>query len=77
MTYFSFSLEEFAREILDVISVLEDLKSFKEGRKKRNWWWILFWQHGISLLVPDIFAFATYSVLILDFPSPFNSPFSI
>jgi len=47
MTYFSFSLEEFAREILDVISVLEDLKQH-QATPGRNWWWILFWRYGTT-----------------------------
>jgi len=47
MTYFSFSLEEFAREILDVISVLEELKQH-QATPGRNWWWILFWRHGTT-----------------------------
>ena len=36
MTYFSFSLEEFAREILDVIDVLNDLKEYKQTPHNEN-----------------------------------------
>lgn len=54
MTYFSFSLEEFAREVLDVISVLEDLKRHKES-PTRNWWWLLFWTHGTKPHFPSSF----------------------
>jgi hypothetical protein len=50
MTYFSFSLEEFAREILDVIDVLRDLKQYKQSKKTREWWWLAFWsRHGNPL----------------------------
>lgn len=43
MTYFSFSLEEFAREILDVIDVLRDLKEYKNSSSPREWRWLIFW----------------------------------
>jgi hypothetical protein len=43
MTYFSFSLEEFAREILDVIDVLRELKDYKTSTPHREWWWLAFW----------------------------------
>jgi hypothetical protein len=52
MTYFSFSLEEFAREILDVIDVLRELKSYKQLNPRREWWWLVFWSRsGIILLI--------------------------
>jgi Fusaric acid resistance protein-like len=43
MTYFSFSLEEFAREILDVIDVLRELKRYKQSYAPRSYRWLLFW----------------------------------
>jgi hypothetical protein len=42
MTYFSFSLEEFAREILDVIDVLRDLKDYKSN-PPHEWYWLVPW----------------------------------
>jgi len=42
MTYFSFSLEEFAREILTLIEVLEELKDY-EASRSREWWWLAVW----------------------------------
>ena len=49
MTYFSFSLEEFAREILDVIHVLNDLKEYKQTPHQREWKWLAFWSRkGVS-----------------------------
>jgi hypothetical protein len=53
MTYFSFSLEEFAREILDVIDVLRELKEYKNSSPQREWRWLAFWSsRGISPSAP-------------------------
>jgi hypothetical protein len=51
MTYFSFSLEEFAYEILDVIDVLSHLKEYKASNQRREWNWLAFWSRkGIIFL---------------------------
>jgi hypothetical protein len=42
MTYFSFSLEEFAREILTLIEVLDELK-LHQSSHSQEWWWLAFW----------------------------------
>jgi len=54
MTYFSFSLEEFAREILDLISVLTDLQSQSQSHR-RSWHWLLFWSPHERLRRPASF----------------------
>ena len=52
MTYFSFSLEEFAREILDVIDVLRELKEYKNSSPPREWRWLAFWNSRGTSLAP-------------------------
>lgn len=44
ITYFSFSLEEFAREILDYIDVLRELKQYKQSKPVREWRWLAIWR---------------------------------
>lgn len=51
MTYFSFSLEEFAREILDLIEVLNDLKQYELSSPKREWGWLAFWSRKGTVLI--------------------------
>ena len=55
MTYFSFSLEEFAREILDLISVLTHLQSLQRSLPPRSWHWLLFWSRHERLRRPSSF----------------------
>jgi len=48
ITYFSFSLEEFAREILTLIEVLNELKEYQSS-ESREWRWLAIWSRkGIS-----------------------------
>ena len=46
MTYFSFSLEEFAREILDLIDVLNDLKEYKQTPRMPNYNFLAIWSRA-------------------------------
>ena len=55
MTYFSFSLEEFSREILDLISVLTNLQSLQTSRPARSWRWLLLWSRQERLRRPASF----------------------
>jgi len=43
MTYFSFSLEEFARDILSLVDVLNELKQYQSSPHSREWWWLAIW----------------------------------
>lgn len=57
MTYFSFSLEEFAREILDLMDVLSDLREYKQTPRIPNYNWLAIWSragtsHKPRLLFP-------------------------
>jgi hypothetical protein len=42
--YFSFSLQDFASEMQNYLTILEELKEETERTKNRSWRWILFWQ---------------------------------
>jgi hypothetical protein len=42
--YFSFSLQDFAEEMQNYLTILEDLKQETEKTKNRSWKWILFWR---------------------------------
>jgi hypothetical protein len=54
MTYFSFSLEEFAREILSLIDVLDELKRYLLKPCQREWRWLLFWSRKGPLSQADM-----------------------
>jgi hypothetical protein len=41
--HFSFSLEDFAREMQTYLNILDELKVEVEGNKTRSWQWIRFW----------------------------------
>jgi hypothetical protein len=57
MTYFSFSLEEFAREILDLISVLSDLQTHKLHPRLPDYNWLAIWSHKERSLRAPPFPF--------------------
>ena len=44
--HFSFSLESFAEEMQNFLTILEDLKHVVENRPQRSWNWIRFWRKG-------------------------------
>jgi len=58
MTYFSFSLEEFAREILGLIDVLNDLKQYTKSSPPREWNWFAFW--SAKRIPPTIIPLADF-----------------
>ena len=42
--YFSFSLQDFASEMQNYLTILEELKEETEKTKNRSWKWMLFWK---------------------------------
>jgi hypothetical protein len=42
--HFSFSLESFAEEMQNFLTILEELKDVIENRPQRSWKWLRFWQ---------------------------------
>lgn len=42
--HFSFSLQAFANEMQNFLSILEELKEATEHRDQRSWSWLKFWQ---------------------------------
>lgn len=52
--YFSFSLQDFAREMEHYLHILEDLKGEIEYRPAgRTWSWLKFWRHRSSKAPED------------------------
>lgn len=42
--HFSFSLQAFANEMQNFLSILEELKEATEHRNERSWAWLRFWE---------------------------------
>jgi hypothetical protein len=42
--HFSFSLESFAEEMQNFLTILEELKDVIENNPRRSWKWLRFWQ---------------------------------
>ena len=46
--HFSFSLEAFAEEMQNFLTILEELKDVIENKPQRSWKWLRFWQKDDS-----------------------------